>query len=409
MKRTLAWLICLCLALTMLAGCGGSGIEQYENEDAQSTEAPEETGGDDGGSTEEPEPTATPEPGLGYAAYGPDEVVATFNGKDVTWREYYYFLAYYEQYIRYLSSLGAISFSGWDGFDLMADTDNAHWVRQSAQSSLFQFCVMDTVAEQTGVALDEADEAALQQMFEQNADSYSGDGDGTCTDEEAAAFEEYLDGQFVDRALFDKVNGAGLLWDKAFTALYGENGADYPDADALAYAEEQGIMSVKHILLLTVDTATGEALSDEEIAGKKVDIDEMYQELSALEGDRSALEARFDELMNEKSEDTGLAANPDGYLFGPGVMVSEFEDTASALEEYGLSEPIQSSYGYHIILRLPVDPDGTVMTADGSNTTPRYAAADNAFYARVMQAVADGEVTWNGDFEDLDMDAVFGG
>ena len=46
---------------------------------------------------------------------------------------------------------------------------------------------------------------------------------------------------------------------------------------------------------------------------------------------------------------------PDGYTFGDGQMVQEFEDGTRALEEYALSDIVESSYGYHIILRKPLD------------------------------------------------------
>ena len=60
--------------------------------------------------------------------------------------------------------------------------------------------------------------------------------------------------------------------------------------------------------------------------------------------------------MNANSEDTGLAANPDGYAFTTGEMVQEFEDATRALEPGQISGLVESSYGYHIILRLPLAP-----------------------------------------------------
>lgn len=60
--------------------------------------------------------------------------------------------------------------------------------------------------------------------------------------------------------------------------------------------------------------------------------------------------ADFAKLAKEKSTDTASGANG-GELgwFGKGEMVSEFEEAAYALELNTISEPIKSSYGYHII------------------------------------------------------------
>ena len=67
-------------------------------------------------------------------------------------------------------------------------------------------------------------------------------------------------------------------------------------------------------------------------------------------------------------------------------MVAEFEDTCNALEDYQVSDPILSSYGYHVIIRLPLDPDKVVeYSYEGTPLTARSLAA-NAEYASRMDA-----------------------
>ncbi|MDR2713829.1 MAG: peptidylprolyl isomerase [Clostridiales bacterium] len=65
----------------------------------------------------------------------------------------------------------------------------------------------------------------------------------------------------------------------------------------------------------------------------------------------------FDDLMNEYSEDPGLQEYPDGYTFGPGEMVPEFEETTRSLA-VGEIEMVKSDYGYHIIMRIEPDLEG---------------------------------------------------
>ena len=126
-------------------------------------------------------------------------------------------------------------------------------------------------------------------------------------------------------------------------------------AEELAqWASDNGKMQVKHILFKTVDDS-GSPLSDEEIAAARQKAEDTLAQLQASDD----MENLFDQLMNELSEDgrysDGTLGAPDGYLFGEGEMVQEFEDAAKALGEHELSDIVETSYGYHILLRLPVD------------------------------------------------------
>ncbi|MEG2584222.1 MAG: stalk domain-containing protein [Oscillospiraceae bacterium] len=58
----------------------------------------------------------------------------------------------------------------------------------------------------------------------------------------------------------------------------------------------------------------------------------------------------FNKLMTEFNEDTGETA--EGYTFGTGEMVKEFEDASFSLKINEISKPVKSSFGYHIIKRL---------------------------------------------------------
>ena len=141
------------------------------------------------------------------------------------------------------------------------------------------------------------------------------------------------------------------------------------------------------------DGTTGYApLDDETIAQKKAKADELLQQLRASD-DPIAL---FDELMNENSEDTGLAANPDGYTTSKGAMVPEFEQAALALKEGEISDVVESDYGYHIILRLPLDLDqfrsqliGDKMEQQSNQWLDEYGVKTNEVYDQI-----DPEAFW---------------
>lgn len=126
------------------------------------------------------------------------------------------------------------------------------------------------------------------------------------------------------------------------------------ETDKKAFFEEHStefdseIWKAKHILISTKDAETDQPRTAEEIAAAK----SLAEELLA----RAKNGEDFDALMKEYSEDPGLETSPDGYVFGRGEMVPEFENaTVSA----GIGEIAfcESDFGYHIIMRMPLGYD----------------------------------------------------
>ena len=88
---------------------------------------------------------------------------------------------------------------------------------------------------------------------------------------------------------------------------------------------------------------------------KRAKAEELLAQLQGAEDQ----EALFDQLMAEYSEDTaadGTVNGAEGYTAAPGQMVPPFEEAALALGDYELSGIVESSFGYHILLRLPLNP-----------------------------------------------------
>ena len=102
-----------------------------------------------------------------------------------------------------------------------------------------------------------------------------------------------------------------------------------------------------HILIATKDLSTGLALSDEEVEKKTLLAESILSRLQESDD----METLFAELADLHSEDTGRTAYPTGYIFTEGEMVAEFENAVKELEVGELSGLVESSYGYHIILR----------------------------------------------------------
>lgn len=153
-------------------------------------------------------------------------------------------------------------------------------------------------------------------------------------------YKEYLDSMGITDELIDRMLGSNYELEKIF--------ADEVSDDAVKKNFEENYLRAKHILLSTMDTGTYELYDDAKIAEQKALADEL---LARAQGGED-----FDAMVAEYSEDPGSATNPDGYYFTAGRMVEEFENTTRSLgmNEIGICE---STYGYHIIKRLPLEDD----------------------------------------------------
>lgn len=147
------------------------------------------------------------------------------------------------------------------------------------------------------------------------------------------------------------------LFIELFDQFYGENGSKVPtdEASILAEMEAQGVYHTKHILISTLDDAGEEISNKSEALSRAEDI------LDTLKGS-SNLEEDFHEMMLELSEDPGSTSSPEGYATTLGMMVEPYETASLALEIGEMSGIVESSFGYHIILRLPLVPDSSYLS-----------------------------------------------
>lgn len=157
---------------------------------------------------------------------------------------------------------------------------------------------------------------------------------------------------------------------------YGENGANVPSDEDLRQYFSDNYIAAKHILISTVDSTTGETIRTDEEA--KAEAQKILDRINAGED--------YDALMNEYSEDPGLAGNPDGYIFTEGEMVTEFYDGAKALAEDEVSGLVKSDYGYHIIKRVPLDVDGQFENYKGLLTTAVAGTMDDLLTRWMQEA-----------------------
>jgi len=336
--------------------------------------------------------------------HAPDEIVGDVDGREVTWDEYYYWLAEMgSQAQNYIYTMAMYGQSlDWDD-KLSADSEQtfAEYTVEMAQDCVRQLSTLEAVAKEYDVKLTAEDEAAIAEKLRSDIDASCGEG------KSEEDFNAYLAENDLSREMYDRISRANYLFNGIFRTIYGENGADVTEEDALAYLAENEYLSAAHILFRTVDDSYA-PLDEATVAEKLKQAEAVSAELRAIE-DKEARAARFAELKEQYCEDPGKVDYPDGYVFVPGVMVEEFENAVKALADYEVSEPILSAHGYHVIMRLPLNADATVtLSDDGTPMSARNLYANNRFNELIGSRIDASVLTLNDDVAALKLTDYLG-
>ena len=385
MKKFVVLLVVLCLAFTVALGFLGRSPMPLTGDTAETQEPAAETA--------VPVEVETLDYEALYALHDPAEVVMIVDGKDVTWGEYFSWLymsaMQTEQYFVSMGNYGVpLKWSDAAGEDGSTYADAAI---AGGENTLRQLMTILGYAESQGVEASQETLDAVQAQRESDKLATVGE-EGTEED-----FAQFLRSLYRSEEAYQRATMANYINLQNYTDTYGENGEKVSDEQALGYLEENGYLYANHILLTTMDLQTGEALDEAAVAEKKAQAQKLAEELQTIQ-DPEELVKRFRELKEEYDEDTGKTTYPDGYVFLPGEMVTEFEEGVKALADYGVSQPVKSSYGYHVILRLPLTAD-TVVSYDstGAAVTGRslfasfdYAAGLDAYLENLSVEYVDG-------------------
>jgi len=191
----------------------------------------------------------------------------------------------------------------------------------------------------------------------------------------------------------------GLLADN----LYGEDAAGFTDEKVLEYINTSGLnlLMAMHILRMKAEDGSDAPLKEAE---------EILNRLRPQAGSANFTEIFKAEMFEHSDDGGGLMTFPDGYLFLPEAMVIEFSNTTAALNIGEMSDIVETEFGYHIILRLPIDYDSPVMTREGpSPGTFRQLAAANSFESIVgewFDSVSQN-VEFTSNYESIDLAVIF--
>ena len=339
-----------------------------------------------------------------YNRYGADEKVLTVNNKEENWGDYFYILftqcGQIEDYFDSMAAYYGMRFS-WDEAieeEGESGTTYADAALESAENLMIQLGALEAFAEENGVEVSEEMRGLIEAQKQQDIVSALGE-EGT-----EEAFRQHLESIHLSPEMYDRIITQNFLYQESFNKLYGENAMNLPDEAAMSFLTENGYVSAAHILFLNTNEETQEKLDEETLAARKAELETLLEELRAIEDPQARKEA-FLSKTAELSEDPGSEYYPEGYTYTPGTMVTEFEDAASALEDYEISDVVETSYGYHIIMRMPLKPDAIVEfnSSTGAARTARMLAA-NQEYGEKLQATADAlTLEWLPDHERPDL------
>ena len=412
MKKTLSILLALALTLGLLTGCGGTKEAETEPAAVPETDAaPADEAGEDAEDTEDAEIPEVEAPDMeaayaafteaiqkGRTAFDPDTVIATVEGQPLTWKMYYYFITGgLQEVVYYLGEIPA-DFSE----KVFDETSWQDYFSDSASKEALYYLLANSKTAEMGVELSEEQKARINGSWEDMLSRY---------DSEEALLAD-MEEACLDKELLLYLIESNEKLTALMTSLYGENGEKLTDEQVLAWAAERGYVRTKHVLWSFLGD-DGTALDDEGKAALKKRLEGVLAELQQLLGDDAALEARFDEIMKAESADPGgLESFPAGYTYTEGTMVPAFEDAAFDLTDYEISDLVETNYGYHILLGLPLDPNGLTMDQDantGEYMTLRQSAANEMFTSQLVTWINDAKIEWAEGFENLDLNTVFHG
>lgn len=211
--------------------------------------------------------------------------------------------------------------------------------KEKAMDNAVKNALYVQAAEKAGLVLTNEDKKAIENTKQQLITGYGSQ----------KAYNNFLKEHNITDDFIEMMCKSSVYYNKIGELV--KNESNISDSDLEKYFNENKstfeseIRKAKHILIATKNTTTNLDKTPEEREEAKKLANEILERAKSGED--------FDALMNKYSEDPGLAKSPDGYVFGSGEMVPEFEE---ATDSVGFSEIAfcESEYGFHIIKRLPI-------------------------------------------------------
>ena len=395
LKRNIAALLCAGMLISGLAACGNSDVKEYGDStaDPSASMQPAET---DLGETAGPE---APDYTYAFEKYSPETVVFRVNGLPITWNELFYWIMYnrtsFEMYFGTIEDWSAANAGN-------PEQTNNEAILEAAMGYIKEYTSLESNVMEMGVELTDEQKKDVEDIWNQQISQYA-DGDTELF------INDYLKPSFLTEEMYKKLIQIETFFNAGVEKMFGEGAKDCTEEEVAEFVTSADLVAAKHILIKTggdIDPDTGmpAELDEAAVAEKTAQAEDILSQIKSAADPA----AKFDELMNEFSEDTGLVLFPEGYIFDSIKMVAEFNEGTRALEVGEISDLVESTYGYHIIMRVDAKPDMDYdYSNDGRLLTLREAAAISIFDSHMAEWSEEAVVEWEPDFKNLDLAKIF--
>jgi len=320
-----------------------------------------------------------------FRTFPPDTVMITAGGFTATWAELFFNI--YGNINSLISSFGELP-------DLTMELQHgityADAIMEVAVEHILQAKSFEYGARLHGIELSDEEQALLEITIQEMAEPLGG--------EDALLERLWTSNGITNLDLFKYLFFIDFLPMSLFVNQFGEWGDGLSDEEVAAFTENDGYIMAKHILIMKQD---GDDAPRERI-------EDILHQLKEFSDDD--FENFFDLLMFEFSEDQGgVALFPGGYLFQPGDFEESFYEAVTALEIGELSGVVETSHGYHIILRLPINYDvaPVVHASRGDEMSLRMIAAFEMFEMELQMWRDSLNPVFSAEFESIDLSAIF--
>lgn len=360
-KKISAFLLAMALAFGCLASCG-------KTKDDSSSKAKTESKAESSAAATDSTAETVADASLtidGKKVDTKDLIMLTVDGHDVSFDEYRYF------YYQTLSNLN--SSYGFTADSLKQDESVFSAFLEQVEQSIKIFYLADKLAELNNITLTKDDLNVVDKNLKSAQSQYQSEEEYLQSLKESYMTESVLKTYFQNQQLAQKVN----------SALFATGGKYATPVDEFKkiVQDTKEYSRVIHILIpyeckavITdkedLETYNGTDDLSTRIKLKRTVFNQQTEDVQAkLKAQAKTLADAvlkkamsgedFEALVKKYGWDPGMVTNPDGYYINQNTsFVQEFKDAAFALKENEISDLVENtSYGWFIIKRLPVDMD----------------------------------------------------